>query len=348
VPGLLAATLYFLEQPKDDEPLWNYLFKPALWVGIGFGVALGSQSFYILWSGNNPAQFASSFSSALLWYRLLPNSTYFLGILTGAILISLPIFFLIGYRYRAGSVRLLPIVSLGLIVILGVLLVGGLVVSVKIGGGSNLHNLDAYLTLLLVIGSYFYFQRIPLVYNIETPLPKVPAWLNLFLVAIPVLFSLKSSSHFVQYTPQTTAESLFKMQRVIDRALEDGGEILFISERQLLTFDYITGVTLVPEYEKVFLMEMVMAGDRTYLDAFQEDIRTQRFDLIITDPLFDRYKGSGESWAEENNIWVDSVSVPILCHYWRKITFAESGVQILSPRANLIDCDFALELNAQE
>ena len=66
-------------------------------------------------------------------------------------------------------------------------------------------------------------------------------------------------------------------------------------------------------------MEMVMAGNSKYLTAFQDDIRTQRFDLIITDPLFDSYKGSGESWAEENNVWVDAVSLPILCHYWRKV-----------------------------
>jgi len=362
VPGMLAAALYFLEQPfgrdDDDEvtsliPLFRaitrYLFQPVLWVVAGTLIALGSQSIYILWSGNDPGQFASSFSSALLWYRLLPNSTYSLGILTGAIVISLPIFFLVGYRYRIGSVRLQPIVLLGLGSILLVLLVGGLVVSVKIGGGSNLHNLDAYLTLLLVVGSFFYFRHIPLFSEyLERPQRQVPAWLNLFIVTIPVLFSLKSASHFVQYNPTTVADSLLKMQNNINRALEDGGEILFISERQLLTFDTIHGVTLVPEYEKVFLMEMVMAGNQSYLGAFQDDIRRKRFDLIITDPLFDSYKESGESWSEENNVWVESVSVPILCHYWRKVTFPESGVQIMAPREKEIDCDTVLESNPQE
>ncbi len=296
VPGMLAATLYFLEKPFATEanPVRQnkvssfltpfrasvrYLFQPVMWVVVSLLIALGSQSVFILWSGNDPDQFASSFSSALLWYRLLPNSTYSLGVLTGVLMISLPIFILIGYRYRKGSVRLEPIVLLGLSAVLGVLLVGGLVVSVKIGGGSNLHNLDAYLTILMVVGSYFFFQYIPIGYRKKTPLPQVPAWLNLSLVAIPVLFSLSSASHFVQYNPQTAEESLFKMQRNINRALEDGGEILFISERQLLTFNNITGVTLVPEYEKVFLMEMVMAGNQPYIAAFQEDVQSQRFDL---------------------------------------------------------------------
>jgi len=169
------------------------------------------------------------------------------------------------------------------------------VVSVKIGGGSNLHNLDAYLTLIMVICSYFYFHRIPKKPEYNSLQRRIPAWLNLFIAGVPFLFSLSSSSHFLLYNSQTTEDSLRKMQRNIGRVLEDGGEVLFISERQLLTFNYITGVTLVPEYEKVFLMEMVMAGNLAYIDAFQNDIRTQRFDLIITDPLFDRYKERGEN-----------------------------------------------------
>ena len=40
-----------------------------------------------------------------------------------------------------------------------VLLVGGFIVSAKIGGGSNLHNLDGYLTLSLSVGLYLLFDR---------------------------------------------------------------------------------------------------------------------------------------------------------------------------------------------
>jgi hypothetical protein len=152
----------------------------------------------------------------------------------------------------------------------------------------------------------------------------------------------------MRFSKVVTSDSLIKMQKNINRALVDGGEILFISERQLLSFDSIQNVKLIPEYEKVFLMEMVMAGNRTYLDVFEQEIQSQRFDLIITDPLFDRYKEPGENWAEENNVWVEAVSVPILCHYWRKVTFPESGVQILAPRENPIDCNFALDASAED
>lgn len=347
VPGMLAVTLYFLEKPRGTQLLWKYLLAPAIWTIIGFSIALGAQSLYIVWSGNDPELFASSFSSALLWYRLLPNATYPLGVLTGALLISLPVFIITGRYLRHRDIRAIFIELIGLSAILGVLFLGGLVVSTKIGGGSNLHNLDAYLALLLVIGSYFYFERMH-TQTQEWDENVSPAWINLIIVFIPVLIALSTSSQFVKFDRQTTSDAILKIQRNITRAIENGGEILFISERQLLTFDYIEGGTLIPEYEKVILMEMVMADNQTYLDNFETDIRNQRFDLIITDPLFDTYKPIGDVWAEENNVWVDAVSVPLLCNYWRKVTFPESGVQILAPRAQAIDCTSLLDLEKLE
>jgi hypothetical protein len=360
VPGMLAATLYFLEQSFGSEPkiknrdidisrshsfqeFVQYLLQPVIYIAYGFVIALGSQSVYILWSGNDPEQFASSFSSALLWYRLLPNSTYSLGILTAVILISLPIVTLILYCCRKRLVDLHPLGFLGIFANIGILLIGGLVVSVKIGGGSNLHNLDAYIAMLMVVGSYFYFQHIPMGTPIQVDKLLLPAELNLFLVAIPILFSLTSSSHYEKYDPITTADSIVEIQQNIASASEDGAEILFITERHLLTFESITGVTLVPEYEKVFLMEMVMSGNDRYLTAFQDDLHRQRFEFIITEPLFENYKDRGESWAEENNVWVDAVSVPILCNYKRVATYPELSIQLFVPRETQFDCNASLE-----
>jgi hypothetical protein len=236
-----------------------------------------------------------------------------------------------------------PLGFLGIGANIGILLMGGLVVSVKIGGGSNLHNLDAYIAMLMIVGSYFYFQHIPMETPIQLENPLVPAELNLFLAAIPILFSLSSSSHFVDYDPITTTDSIVEIQQKIEIVSDDGAEILFITERHLLTFANITDVTLVPEYEKVFLMEMVMSGNDRYLTAFQDDLHGQRFDLIITEPLFENYKDRGESWAEENNVWVEAVSVPILCNYRRLATFPELSVQIYVPRETQGDCNATLE-----
>jgi hypothetical protein len=339
IPGMLAAALYIMEHRKDNLSWWRYLLLPAIWVGLGFLVALGSQSLYVLWSGNDPQAFASSFSSDLLWYRLLPNTTYPLGVLTGTLLVSAPLLWLVGYRLKAtrgSNGYFVRLVGLGLMA--SVLLVGGLVVSVKIGGGSNLHNLDAYLTLLLVIGSYLYFDRFASERDDDEQDKPVSWKISLGMILIPALFAVSYGAPIPQANNDAVGLALAGLQKTIDRAVDDSGEVLFISERQLLIFDYLEGVTLVPEYEKVFLMEMVMSGNQAYLENFRRDIVEQRFDLIITDPLFENYKDRGESWAEENNAWVRTITTPVMCYYWRKATFPEVAVQILAPRKNPKEC----------
>jgi hypothetical protein len=330
VPGMLAATLYFLEKPQKETSLWKYLFPPLVWASIGFGFALGTQVLYMIWSGNDVASSTSSFSSLLLGNRLFPNPTYSLGLLPGIILISLPIFGVIGLRLR--SRILTPIAMLGIVTILGVLLLGGLIVSLKIGGGSNLHNLDAYMTILLVTGSYFWFGRTLNSESVSHQTQILPAWFNLFIVFVPVYFALNSTSHLVRYSPETTLEALSKMQTIISSALEDGGEVLFITERHLLTFDYIKGVPLVPEYEKIFLMEMVMSGNKPYLEKFYKDINNYRFDLIITDALLSDFKPNKYAFSEENNLWAEYVSIPVLDKYIPIDYIYSLNIQILKPR----------------
>jgi hypothetical protein len=254
-------------------------------------------------------------------------------------LVSAPLLWLVGYRLRSvkgSDWNVLRWLGLGLMAL--VLLVGGLVVSVKIGGGSNLHNLDAYLTILLVIGSYLYFDRFTGGSGQSEQDEPVPLKITLGLVLIPALFAVSFGAPIPKAKSEAVDLAMTGLQKTIDRAVDDGGEVLFISERQLLIFDYLEGVTLVPEYEKVFLMEMVMSGNQDYLGDFRQDIVEQRFDLIITDPLFENYKDRGESWAEENNAWVRTITTPVMCYYWRKATFPEVAVQILAPRKNPKDC----------
>jgi len=159
VPGLLAASLFLLEVKVAGKSFWRYMLPPAVWVITGTAAGYISQQFYQQLSGNPAAWFGSSFTSDLLWYRLLPNPTYPLGILPSTVLVSLPILGLMLLRLYNHWREYHLLRLLGLAAVLLVLFAGGVVVSVKIGGGSNLHNLDAYLSLLLVIGSYIYFER---------------------------------------------------------------------------------------------------------------------------------------------------------------------------------------------
>jgi hypothetical protein len=238
---------------------------------------------------------------------------------------------------------------LGLAAILFVLLAGGLVVSVKIGGGSNLHNLDAYLALLAVIGGAIGLGRfvpegaghpavlppaaLPSARQGEKHkwvlLPQIAILLSLIVMAF---FTVASSGPSEVLPSNTDIEkALAYLERHVALAVEDGGHVLFLSDRHLLTFNYLTGVPLVPDYERVFLMEMAMAGDPAYLDAFHEKLARHEFALIISEPLYSQEKGGESMFGEENDAWVRQVSDYILCYYKSAKIFRPVHIQIFIP-----------------
>lgn len=338
VPALLASAFYFLETPVRDKPVWRYLLPPFAWGIAGSGLGFAAQKAYETLSGNPPDQFGSSFTSDLLWYRLFPSATYSLGVIPAAVLVSLPVLLVLGSflwsRWRRYSwVRLA-----GLAAILFVLFSGGIVVSVKIGGGSNLHNLDAYLVLLLVIGCSITFggiasERKPL----ERKHPSNWALISPAML-LPVLFVFGTSGISPARDQAAAQAALERLRAATQQAVEQGGEVLFISERHLLTFHTLENVPLAPEYENVFLMEMAMANNASYLNAFYEDLRSHRFALIVSYPIHLHYQGRAHQFGEENDAWVDRVARPILCSYEPQIDLPEVTLQVLAPRDGDADC----------
>lgn len=342
VPGFLATVLFLMETPVGKSSLWRYLVKPVTWVGLGIVTAFISQSLYAIWSGNPPEQFVSSFTSDLLWYRLLPNPTYRIGVLPSALLASSPFLLLIGDRMKGEWRRYHPIRHLGIGSILSVLFAGGLVVSTKIGGGSNLHNLDAYFVLLLVVTAYIFFGDFVPEREGEPGLVNT-GWVTtaglILALLIPVFFSINAATRIKPYNQAETATALKRINRFVRKARGDGGEVLFIDERQLLTFHDVENTAPVAEYEKVFLTEMAMSRNEAYLSRFHDDIKNQRFSLIITEPLFIKYKGSTEAFGEENDVWVEFVSEPITCYYKRIKILPEIRLQLLEPRPQPRECE---------
>lgn len=346
VPGMLAAALYVLEVKAEGKSFWKYWLPPAAWAIVGSALAYASQRAYQLWSGNPAAWFGSSFTSDLLWYRLLPNQTFPMGILPSAVLVTLPLLALMSSRlYRTWRVYQ-PLRLLALAAILALLFLGGILVSVKIGGGSNLHNLDAFLSLLLVISSYLFFKRfVP-----DKPVPgetasevaepassaTSPAWLESLLVAaaliFPLYFSLSAGGALPHHDSAAAQADLQVINSAAQAAASRGGEVLFINQRHLLTFGSVQGVPLVPQDELVFLMEMAMSGNTAYMDAFHADISRQRFALIISEPLNLQYQGRTHGFGEENDAWVSGVSEPVLCYYQPITDLQTAGVIIYTPR----------------
>ncbi len=316
VPGLVAALLYLLEIPWGRSKSWlDYVWKPVVWVLSGTGIAFAANSLYNKWSGNAVpgGQFTSSLTSDLLWYRLFPNATNSSGILLSVLLVSLPIFLIIIFGLIAWRGRMHPLRMAGLGSIFAVLFLGGLVVSIKIGGGSDLHNMDAYLSLLMLAGSYFFFNRwisehSPLIYDSRR-------WvLAAMAIVIPVWMTVQAAPSLKIWNRAQADDVLSSIRARAAQVTSQGGEVLFISQRHLLALHMVT-VPLVPEYEQDYLMEMVMSHNRAYLDQFHADLQAQHFGLIIAEEQKTNLQGPSHSYGDENDYWVQEVSIPLLCYY---------------------------------
>ena len=334
VPLFLVVTLYFLERPwPENGKGWKYLGQPLVW-GSSLIFAFIAYSAYIYLSGSATNKFSSSFTSDLLWNRLWPNSTYELGILPGILIVSAPLILVIYFRMRKRVRTLHPIKWLGFIGMLLTLFIGGLIVSVKIGGGSNLHNMDAYIVWLMTMATLLFWGRgvSDREHSESLRINPMPQWAIVFLVAVPVLLTLSVGGVVTRPDLAKDKLDLQELGTIISETAGTDGEILFISERQLLVFDQLQGVSVVPEYEKLILMEMVMAGNEDYLGQFYEDISNRRFKLIVSDALRTELREEADAFSEEHNVWVKGVIIPLLKEYQYERLGGRRDIVILKPK----------------
>jgi hypothetical protein len=332
VPVMLAIAMYFLEEPlsKSGNAL-RYLARPFTFGALGIIFALIGQASYIAISGNQDlSAFGSSFTSALLWYRWWPSETNQLGVIPGVLLISVPLFAILVWMLRGRWNSLHPLRWFGLFALLVVLLVGGLVVSTKIGGGGDLHNMDAYIVLLGLITAYFISHQVSPEKTSPVIFPTVQWPLLAFLFMIPVSFSLSRIPSPIQYDKAQASEDLSVLRDTV-QSYSRQGPVLFIYERHLLTFDMIPDVQVVPEYEVVTLTEMAISGNQPYLDRFYRDLHDHRFPAIVARRQnLDAFAGD---FAEESETWNRLVASRLLCEYEPILTLNSSNIQVLVPRA---------------
>ena len=332
VPAMLAIAIYLLEEPySKNNNFWRYIQNPLLWGIVGIASAFAGQFFYITVSGyQDLSAFGSSFTSALLWYRWWPSDTNPLGVIPGVLLISLPPIAIMAMILRGHWNALHPLRWFGLSAMLIILLGGGLVVSTKIGGGGDLHNMDAYIVLLGLITLYFLSER---AISESTPLPALKMELPIvigFLLIIPVMFSLSRFTPPIQYDQNQATDDLLTLRTAMQSYSKDG-EVLFIYERHLLTFDMIPGIPIVPEYEVVSLTEMAISGNQPYLNKFYDDLQSHRFTAIVARKQ--NLRATTGDFAEEANAWNDLVARHLLCEYEPVLTLDSSSIQIFIPRA---------------
>jgi hypothetical protein len=268
----------------------------------------------------------------LLWSRLLPNATNPQGILIAMIFATVPLIVLIIWLNKRCANKFNIWQKLLIVGELFAFLFVGIIASVKIGGGNNLHNLDMFLITLVLLASIVYKSG---GYQIFQQLNQQSWFVKLLLIAI---IFVPASQGMLTHMPLEIVnkvkadEALITIQKMVyDRS---PGEILFIDQRQLLTFDYIHDVQLITEYEKKVLIDKSMADDYSYFQTFNRDLSQHRFSLIITSPVYLTYQEVEHEggFGSENNAWVDWVSRPLLCFYEPVLTDKNIKYQMLVPR----------------
>ena len=291
---------------------------------------------------------SSSFAyhQPLLWYRLLPNPTFPLGVLFATILVSGPAVCLLIWWVLSRQWQLDWLQRLAIAGALAGFLGAGLVVSMKIGGGADLHNLDMYLmTLVLVVtlGLYSLSQ------SGEIQFRAWPVWAQLllgFMFLYPLytftpFFSGAAQSALLSLPkPQDVNQTLSEIQKQADLA-GGRGDVLFMDQRQLLTFGYIHNVRFVPDYEKKYMMDQAMASSSAYFQQYYHDLSNKRFQLIVTEILTTRQETAAD-FSEENNAWVRWVSEPTLCFYQPVMVNKDINVELLVPKDHPVGCDVYL------
>lgn len=297
----------------------------------------------------------------LLWYRLFPNETLGPGILALLFFAALPLIVTLFFLARPPRWTLNLWQKLALLAPLAAFLVVGLITSAKIGGGGDLHNLDMFLIGLLFAAGVA-MDRCGYRWLLDSALPYAMKVVIVLMLAMPVYFPLINMRPLLTAdvypslklltgaesardagllpTPSETDATLADIQRRVERALP--GEILFMDQRQLLTFGYIQ-VPLIPEYEKKLLMDQAMTDAlQPIFESFYSDLAAHRFALIVSEPLRVPIKGQEFVFGEENDAWVKWVSAAVLCYYEPDKTYPDFRIQLLVPRETPIECDLPI------
>lgn len=308
-----------------------------------------------------------------IWSRLLPNATYGSGILIGLLLAVLPLIAILVYLVRSAQWKLNVWQKLAIVLPLLAFFGVGLVASVKIGGGADLHNMDMFIISLMFAGALAWYKG---AWQWIDRLPAAPVWVRVTMVLLILLPGYQALAGMAPISitadPKTVAtladitrdplpnplpdtlpsrpdtqKALERLQQAVAEAAAQG-DVLFIDQRQLLTFGYITDIPLIPQYDKKVLINHALSGNAQYFKGFYEDLASQRFSLIITSPVNRRLDKSEGHFGEENNAWVKWVSIPLLCYYQPLDRLKRVDIDLLVPSPDISACDQILPVQVDE
>ena len=162
VPAALAAALYLLEQPvSESKNIWQYLVKPLLWGVFGLDQRVcgsGILYFYFGQQRYKSISFQFDFFAIVGSFASQPGISAWNFAGDHFDFASIVAWTLVCSARKIESPAFDSLILLGLILL--VLFLGCLVVSVKIGGGADLHDMDSYEVLLQIIAVYFFANQV--------------------------------------------------------------------------------------------------------------------------------------------------------------------------------------------
>lgn len=331
--GSISAILYILKT-KQNSNFIKYSWKPLLYIVLGSLTAFITQYVVGHFLINNNAGSFFYFNEALLWNRLIPNVDLFLGVYPLLFFVTLG---LTAYLLNLfiSSIKILSKSRIFLIsIILIAFLLGGLIVSSKIGGGNNLHNLDGFLFLIVFICGYSQYKRIS--FDGESIRGEGnPQWIQNIIVCTPLVFAIIFVYPKIiefKFDIRNDITSVQNLSSEINLISKNRNQIIFISEGQLITFHYINDVILHPEYDSLYMQEMAMAKNQTYLSNFYSSLENHKFPIIVIGGVSSFIKDNSYSLSEENNNWVENIINPINKYYKIGYTDKFGNYLLLVPR----------------
>jgi len=216
-------------------------------------------------------------------------------------------------------------------------LIVGLVASVKIGGGGDLHNLDMFLITMIFIASFYWPKLMEYVFDHENQKNhRIIRFVSILVFLMPVFWAFRSGNPLTGlFSEDRTEYILDSIQGYVDDVQAEGGEVLFMDQRQLITFGLIEDVILYDEYDKKLLIDSAFREDEEYFEKFYEDIESQKFELIVSEKLNLEEKNDN-IFSNENNAWVNWVAIPLSEYYCPIMTVDNMNLQLMVPGT---DCD---------
>lgn len=334
MPTIIAAIYYILSQSKKTSTLWNYFFWPGIWGLVNLAISIPVY-FWSLHKAGQPSFLNPDLDYGFFTSKLWPNNGYSPGLIAGILITLTPLLILILRFVWINRRAIHPSRVASLLIILAILASGSTLISLRTGGGYDLHNYDTCLLVIFILGIRMGMQDVQPDKDLQMTSPMlVNPYIISSLLIVPLLFSIWSVKPKTPFDRKAAGDAIYNVNLAIkENAITSGERVLFIDHRALVIFGETPPLSIFSAYEKIELMEMAMAQNTKYFQQFDEDLKLHKFDVLITPFLWEwQYKTGENPFWYESNSWSTYVVAPILQYYEPVYSNREADLAIYYPK----------------